>query len=368
MASTKSKKPVTKSKKPVTVYAGSTVIDPTALNPDATPVIDPDSLQQLKNAYGNDAFWLTDPKIGPVLLATLTAGRDSKGHSVRLVPNTTEFQQFIATHGVNDQGQVIVTNDPKFNWWVAHGSDVALSLQERSADPATYNQGVAGTLADVQMYAREQGYNLDPSIESALAEQLYQTKQSVKSALTRQKIDSLAPYNAHATQGRAAAEQSTFNQIMSEYGIPIPKNPADLAAYQANMKNLVKQSLAPGGNASGGDEGFLSYAKTQAKAMYPWMSSAIDAGVTPKQYLQPYITTIANTLEVPADSINLQDPKWMSLFTVNDAAHPGLKVASNYNDVMKTIKNDPQYGYDYTSGARTQGADFATQAKQILGF
>lgn len=337
-------------------------------NTQGATVIDPASLQRLQQVYGSDAYWLTDPKLGPVLKATLTAGRDSKGRPVALLPNTTEFNQFVETHGVDDQGNVIATRDPKYNWWAANGSVVAQFMQQRSADPATYQRGVDAKLAEVQQYAREQGLNLDPASAQVLAEQLYQTNQPVNTALTEQRINALAPYTANATQGRAAAEQSKFNQIMAEYGIPVPKDPTALAAYQQNMRNLVQQSLEPGGNAHGGDEAFLSYAKQQAKAMYPWMAGAIDAGVTPRQYLQPYITTIANTLDLPEQAINIQDPKWMSLFTINDPAHPGLKVAANYNDVMKTIKNDPQYGYDYTTEGRKQAADFAVQLKQGFGF
>lgn len=326
-------------------------------------VVDPAALAQLKKAYGNDAFWLADPQLGPVLLATLTAGRSSKGRPVRLLPNTTEFNQFIATHGVNPAGQVIATTDPSMNWWAKNGSVVAQRLQERSADSAVYKQGVADTLASVQSYARSQGLTLDPTTEQALAEQLYQTGEKSTSVI-QSKINALAPYDANAKTGSLAQEQSKFTQTMADYGIPVPKDPTELKAFQDNMKQMVQGSLAPGAT----DDAFTTYAKDTAKGLYPWMSGAIDAGITPKQYLSPYITTIANTLNVSPASINIQDPKWASLFTKPDPSKPGVSQAANFNDIMKTVKNDPQYRYDYTSEGRTQAADFAAQLKQQFGY
>ena len=162
--------------------------------------------------------------------------------------------------------------------------------------------------------------------------------------------------NAVPVVNQATKSLSSFAQIAAAYGIPMPKDATKIDAF-------VQAAIGPNGTT----ENFLEYAKAQAKILYPFMGSAIDAGATVKGYLQPYATQIENTLDLLPGSINWQDSKWQSLVAKPDPAKPGLSTPQNMNEILTTIKTDPQYGYDKTMTAKNSAYDLAANIKQHFG-
>jgi hypothetical protein len=217
-----------------------------------------------------------------------------------------------------------------------------------------YEADQAGQAVDLEV--QKQGVPLNPADRQKLVDAYQMNGWTSGSADLSRAVGAYLDVATATKSGGVQAEVDSFATIAATYGIPLPKDPTALNDF---LKSF---------NTTGSEQGFTAYAKEQAKGLYPWMSGAIDAGVTPKQYLSPYITTIANTLNVPPASINIQDPKWASLFTKPDPSKPGVSQAANFNDIMKTVKNDPQYRYDYTPEGRNQAADFAAQLKQQFGY
>lgn len=64
--------------------------------------------------------------------------------------------------------------------------------------------------------------------------------------------------------------------VANDYGIQVPKNPAQLAAF-------IKNAVGPGGDGNQ-VSAFTEYAKNQAIAAHPEMASAIKAGITVNKY------------------------------------------------------------------------------------
>jgi hypothetical protein len=111
---------------------------------------------------------------------------------------------------------------------------------------------------------------------------------------------------------------------------------------------------------------FNDYLKTQAKSLFPELSGAIDSGVTPDQYFDPYRQQAAQTLGVTPDSVDFSDPKWQSiLFNVDPKT--GARGVQSLAQAATTLRTGPQFGFDKTSGAVDQAAQFATSISQMFG-
>jgi hypothetical protein len=114
------------------------------------------------------------------------------------------------------------------------------------------------------------------------------------------------------------------------------------------------------------DNDYMNYLKEQAKSLFPSMGAAIDSGVTPSQYTDPYKQIAAQTLQVPPDSVNFSDPKWgKALFQIDPKT--GARTAMSLADWGKTLRSDPVYGYAKTPAAQSQAADFAENILNTFG-
>jgi hypothetical protein len=137
--------------------------------------------------------------------------------------------------------------------------------------------------------------------------------------------------------------------------------------YMVPISDQTKQKWAAdimNGRVNAND--YTNYLKEQAKSLFPGMSAAIDSGVTPTQYTDPYKQIAAQTLEVAPDSVNFNDPKWSkALFQVDPKT--GARTSMSLADWGKTLRSDPIYGYSKTQGAQTQAADFAENILNTFG-
>jgi len=314
----------------------------------------------LNQNFGSIAAWYNNPDIGPVLKAALVAGKNGTALQGEA------YADFIRTHAVDANGNVV--QDAANSWWNNNAKSIRDAQAQKITDPATYQAGVSGILSgSVNPTATELGIQLSPDALTKVAQDAYEngwtSTDQIKAALVSQYH--YDPNNTATQGGTLGKTISDLSSIANDYGIPLPKDPAQIESFVKQIVAPGNQNPALGGNA---EEIFTQYAKNQAKALYPWMSAAIDNGVSVKAYLQPYQTQIANTLDLTPDAINWQDPKWQGLINIPDPKNPGVTTQANMTQVMKTIKTDPQYGWNYTNAAKTQASDFASQLKTMFGF
>lgn len=311
--------------------------------------IDQATLDFLAKNYGSEAAWYTNPEIGPVLVAALTAGKN------KTALTGARFQDFIRTHAVDATGKVVQVAADQ-SWFGKNSASVRTKMAEENNDPATFKDNVKRLYDETASLAQSKGVKLDEASLQKIAKDSYingWTSTQLDNALVAQyHYDTKAP-----TSGTAGKALSDFQSIARKYGVVLPNDPTQ-------MENFIKGAIGQNGT----EEDFTNYAKEQAKIAFPWMNKAIDAGVTPQGYLAPYATVVSNTLGIPSDAIDWSQPKWQSLVKKGDPNHPELWTPATTDDVMKKIKTDPQYGFDYTPEGRKTGADFAAQLKQMFGY
>lgn len=86
----------------------------------------------------------------------------------------------------------------------------------------------------------------------------------------------------------------------------------------------------------------------QALQEFGWASDGIKAGLNVKDMLAPQRDRIAQELEIGADQVDLMDPKWRNMVTVNDA-QTGMPRAATITEAASNARKDP--GYASTTGA-----------------
>lgn len=142
-------------------------------------------------------------------------------------------------------------------------------------------------------------------------------------------------------------------QIAAQYGIPLSDQSVTAWAQKLILGEVTLDN-------------FDAYAKEQAKSLYPSLSDAIDAGITVRQYADPYAQIAARELGINPNDFNLADPKWSAPLTQIDPSS-GARTAMTLQSWQSHIRSDPTYGYDTTTGARDQAAQFATNLAQQFG-
>ena len=161
------------------------------------------------------------------------------------------------------------------------------------------------------------------------------------------------------TIGSTANDAQT---IFHNYGIPVPKDPNQFAAF-------VKDAVGPSGDLGKVTE----YAKAQALLLYPWMKGFLTGpegstgqGGTVAGYLQPFATNLAATLGIPSTSIDWTDPKWQSV--VAKKGVDGISVPQNLDQAIQTVKTDKRFGYDNTPTAKNEAYAALSNIGQMFGF
>lgn len=105
--------------------------------------------------------------------------------------------------------------------------------------------------------------------------------------------------------------------------------------------------------------------RRQAKAMYPHLAQQLDAGSTVDDVFSAYRGMASNVLGVNAETINLSDPKWQAALQFTDKA--GARRVATTDEWMTMLRTDDKYGYDKTSTARGEAAEFAAGIGKMFG-
>ena len=321
------------------------------------PKLDAATLAYLNSIFGSEAAWVNDPELGPLILQVAKDG----------ITDNARIKDYLMTHAVSSDGTIQTVPSDK-SWLGTKGASVRNARIQQTTDPATYKQNVQYTLeSSIIPSARRLGIKLDDATLSKIAEDVYKNGWSGSANLIDNAILSQYHYDpkaadAFSASGKSAGGEvskttSDFAQIAYDYGIPLPKDPAQ-------MEEFIKSAVGPGGS----EQSFTDYAKAQAKIQFPWMAASIDAGVTPKAWLTPIATQIGNTLDIPASQIDWTDPKWQGVLSTPDAKNPGIHTPNNINTILTKVKNDPAFGYDYTQGAKNDAYALGASIRQMMGY
>ncbi len=143
-----------------------------------------------------------------------------------------------------------------------------------------------------------------------------------------------------------------YMSLAADYGIPTT---FDAAARQVDR--VVRGEIAP--------DALGQELRNMAKGLYPQLAQQLDAGVTVADVYAPYKQIAANLLGVNPEAISLTDAKWQAPLQVRDGS--GTLRLATVDEWQTILKTDAKYGYDNTSGARQEAAQFANEIAKTFG-
>lgn len=283
----------------------------------------PDPISYVRQNYGFLAGFLNIPEIKTILL------KASQGE----------------WSAAKLQGAVYATK-----WWKQTAEVTRQWTALQSTDPATATRRLNDTRFQIKAAAKASGINVTDAQVSqwALAVNKYGwSQEQVQKAIG----DQFHYDPSKAQSGQAALTVEKLKGIASQYLIPVSN-----ATVEKWARDVIGGAIDV--------DSFVGYAQQQAKSRWPGLADAIDRGVTPEQYTNTYRETIAQTLEVDPDSIDLTSPKWSKVID-NVDPKSGVRSAMSLSDAATFARSQPEFGK--TAQAREQGAQLTNFLGKTFG-
>lgn len=212
-------------------------------------------------------------------------------------------------------------------WWKTMTEQHRLLDVQRVTDPATFKTTVDNKIAEVRGLAGRLGLSVDANHWAQIALRNGWDTATLQMYLVTDKRNKLLTVQGGLT-GQAGEVEGHMRQLHQLYGVPLSGT---------RIREVVGEILA-GTNTIGGVENELRIA---AKNMYPQYAAEIDSGRTMMDIAQPYIRTMAATLEVPETTLDLNDKFVKSALTYRDSS--GKTTPQPLWEFERTLKNDPRW-------------------------
>lgn len=235
-------------------------------------------------------------------------------------------------------------------WFKKNGESARQAITLKTTDPGTYNERLQQRYQQVRSLATEVGAGMSTA----------QTREVAEDSLMmgwddNQILRSLTSFVRRAKDGHLSGAAFAADQQIREYayamGIPVAaKNRDDWAAQIATGKKTV--------------ETVQSYLLTQAQARYPHLADALKGGQTVEELAEPYRQSIAQILEINANSIPVNDRRIQKgLSARTDKGEPYQMPLWQYED---TLRQDPRWRK--TNNAKEAADGLARKMLTDFGF
>lgn len=232
--------------------------------------------------------------------------------------------------------------------WALFSKQAAPSTQTTKGSgskASTTAQDIAAAAAAITNEAATLGLSLDPTAINGLASTVVKQKWS----------------------GDMLTQYLTSGVDFSKLGA------GSLTAGVDNIKKMAKEQLLNLSDASAQEysrrmlsgemsqEGLQALFTEQAKKNYAWATPTLDKGITMQAYLMPSRDFIANQLEKPTESVDMMDPKWLSMMQTVDAKTGQIRAAS-LSEMQINARQDPDFAKTNKARAMTQNAALAIRS------
>lgn len=238
-------------------------------------------------------------------------------------------------------------------WWKNSADAVKQYQILKVTKPGEFKAQRDALVAKARTLAAEMGVGLGEGRGSALGHLVDMAQlHGWDEATLRQSIGHQL-HGARATFGGQAGEvQQQIRALYYDMGVP----------YSSYTVNLSVRHVLEGRGTVAGVQASVAAA---AKSRYPALAAQIDAGHTVRQVADPYIQAKAQLLEVPPDTVTLQDATVRKALSWVDTGtgHHTLMPLWQYE---QQVKADPKW--QRTKNARDDYSALAHQVGRDFGF
>lgn len=280
----------------------------------------------------------------------------SYGFVFRLAESIPELKGFLdqAIQGGWTQ-QKLTASIESSPWWMQNADTVRNLAVMQATDPKTYEQNVANAGNLVFLKAMQLGRAMDlPTAHRLALRTLAENASWDDQRLTFEIVRATAVNHGEGGTytGQAAQLGEHMTQVARNFGV----------AYTADWLDQWVTDVAMGANSL---DGFEAVVRSRAKAAYPHFGAQIDAGMTIRDIADPYISTYAQTLEVPETEVNLDDT-YIKQALSQSGPDGTTRTAMPLWQFQRQLKSDVRY--DKTSQAKNDAFSALAQIGRDWGF
>ena len=213
-------------------------------------------------------------------------------------------------------------------WWKTMTEQHRLLDVQRVTDPATYNATISNKKMEVKALAARLGLSVDYNHWAQIALRNGWDTATLQQYLVTDSRNKLVTVNGGFTDqaGEVEAQMRTLYQL---YGIPGPP--------KESMQRAV-QGILSGMQTVGGLENEI---RNRAKGLYPQYAAELDQGKTMMDLAQPYIRTMAQTLEMAEPTLDINNNYIKGALMYRDAS--GKQMPQPLWEFERTLKNDARW-------------------------
>lgn len=235
------------------------------------------------------------------------------------------------------------------NWWKTTPATGRQWMVLELSDPAEAARQKTATAANYWLIAAQEGITLSFAqmgdlIEKSLSQGW--TPQQAQYAIVN------FARNGDPKTGGIDATKDTLRATAADYGMSL--SDGTLFDWAKRIQSGASTTDA-----------FGAYAKEQAKSMFPTLSHYLDAGLTVKQYADPYAQMAAQTLGIDANTVDWRDTKWRSL--LQQKGHDGKLAPLSLADAQSKLMSDHTYGWDRTTNAKAAATNLIGGLETTFG-
>lgn len=286
-------------------------------------------LDGVKNAGASEADFEESPKLTPEELAATYGWAHGFLNSIPEVKK--KFDQAVDETWTAQKFQAELRDT---DWWKETSETRRQAQVTQKTDPATWNAQLEAAIIQVRQLAAETGAAIPASKLSKIAKNVLET--GMDESQIRYAIGGYVDFTKKGTlRGEAGMHEYTMKQYAYNMGIKLDDQ---------TIKNQAAQVVRRVATT----EDFESQVRDQAKSMFPAYEQQIDAGSTVRDIASPYMSLMAEELQIPDNSIDVMDPIIKKAMNGLDAnGKPG---GVSLYDFQNQLRSDSRW--TKTSGAQ----------------
>lgn len=279
-------------------------------------------LDGVKNAGASEADFEESPKLTPEELAATYGWAHGFLNSIPEVKK--KFDQAVDETWTAQKFQAELRDT---DWWKETSETRRQAQVTQKTDPATWNAQLEAAIIQVRQLAAETGAAIPASKLSKIAKNILET--GMDENQIRYAIGGYVDFTKKGTlRGEAGMHEYTMKQYAYNMGIKLDDQ---------TIKNQAAQVVRRVATT----EDFESQVRDQAKSMFPAYEQQIDAGSTVRDIASPYMSLMAEELQIPDNSIDVMDPVIKKAMNGLDAnGKPG---GVSLYDFQSQLRNDSRW-------------------------
>jgi hypothetical protein len=237
-------------------------------------------------------------------------------------------------------------------WWKTHADSARQWDIVSQTDPASAQQQVDARVAEFQNMALS---TFQVQLDDLSLQRL--ATASLRGNWTQQQVSNAIGYEATKTSAGLSQLATGFvgqtvKNTAADYGLKLSDQTFNQWVQRIAVGQDTKQS-------------FQQYALNAAKTLFPGISAQLDAGQTFSQITDPYKNVAAQILEINPQGIDFLDPKWTKAITFVD--DKGQQRPMNFNEWGNYLRQNRQFGYEYTSDAQSRAYEVVNNLANLFG-